>query len=35
MIMMHEHLFYGERVAPYYLGLEMPYRSRNFISQVE
>jgi len=24
MIMMHEHLFYGERVAPYYLGLEMP-----------
>ncbi|TMI70454.1 MAG: amidohydrolase [Bacteroidetes bacterium] len=24
MIMMHEHLFYGERVAPQYLGLEMP-----------
>jgi imidazolonepropionase-like amidohydrolase len=24
MIMMHEHLFYGEYVAPYYLGLEMP-----------
>ena len=25
MIMMHEHLFYGERVAPYYLGLAMPF----------
>lgn len=25
MVMMHEHLFYGERVAPYYLGLEMPF----------
>jgi imidazolonepropionase-like amidohydrolase len=24
MIMMHEHLFYGESVAPHYLGLEMP-----------
>jgi imidazolonepropionase-like amidohydrolase len=24
MIMMHEHLFYGERVAPQYLGIEMP-----------
>ena len=24
MIMMHEHLFYGERVAPQYLGVEMP-----------
>lgn len=24
MIMMHEHLFYGERVSPQYLGLEMP-----------
>ena len=24
MIMMHEHLFYGERVAPFYLGIEMP-----------
>lgn len=25
MVMMHEHLFYGERVAPYYLGLAMPF----------
>lgn len=25
MVMMHEHLFYGERVAPYYFGLEMPF----------
>lgn len=25
MIMMHEHLFYGERVAPQYLGIEMPF----------
>lgn len=24
MIMMHEHLFYGESVAPQYLGIEMP-----------
>lgn len=24
MIMMHEHLFYGENVPPYYLGIEMP-----------
>jgi imidazolonepropionase-like amidohydrolase len=24
MVMMHEHMFYGESVAPYYLGLEMP-----------
>ena len=24
MIMMHEHLFYGERMAPQYLGVEMP-----------
>ena len=24
MIMMHEHLFYGEHVAPQYLGVEMP-----------
>src|SRR4030095_14818523 len=24
MIMMHEHLFYGENVSPYYLGIEMP-----------
>jgi imidazolonepropionase-like amidohydrolase len=24
MIMMHEHMFYGERVSPQYLGLEMP-----------
>jgi imidazolonepropionase-like amidohydrolase len=24
MIMMHEHLFYGESLPPYYLGLEMP-----------
>src|SRR5437762_1509946 len=24
MVMMHEHLFYGESVAPQYLGLEMP-----------
>lgn len=24
MVMMHEHLFYGERVAPQYLGIEMP-----------
>ncbi|HMG67026.1 MAG TPA: amidohydrolase family protein [Chitinophagaceae bacterium] len=24
MVMMHEHLFYGESVGPYYLGLEMP-----------
>ena len=24
MIMMHEHMFYGEFVPPYYLGLEMP-----------
>ena len=24
MIMMHEHLFYGESMPPYYLGLEMP-----------
>jgi imidazolonepropionase-like amidohydrolase len=24
MIMMHEHLFYGELAAPFYLGLEMP-----------
>ena len=25
MVMMHEHLFYGERVAPYYFGLAMPF----------
>jgi imidazolonepropionase-like amidohydrolase len=25
MIMMHEHMFYGERVSPYYLGIEMPF----------
>ena len=25
MVMMHEHLFYGEYVAPYYLGLAMPF----------
>jgi imidazolonepropionase-like amidohydrolase len=25
MVMMHEHLFYGESVAPYYLGLAMPF----------
>ena len=24
MIMMHEHLFYGESLPPYYLGVEMP-----------
>ncbi len=24
MVMMHEHMFYGEFVPPYYLGLEMP-----------
>ena len=24
MIMMHEHMFYGEQVAPQYLGIEMP-----------
>jgi imidazolonepropionase-like amidohydrolase len=24
MVMMHEHMFYGEFVAPFYLGLEMP-----------
>ena len=24
MIMMHEHLFYGESVSPYYFGIEMP-----------
>ena len=24
MVMMHEHMFYGESVPPYYLGLEMP-----------
>ena len=24
MVMMHEHLFYGERVPPQYLGVEMP-----------
>ena len=24
MIMMHEHLFYGESLPPYYLGIEMP-----------
>ncbi len=25
MIMMHEHMFYGERISPYYLGIEMPF----------
>jgi len=25
MIMMHEHMFYGENVPPYYLGIEMPF----------
>ncbi|MCZ2458330.1 MAG: amidohydrolase family protein [Chitinophagales bacterium] len=25
MVMMHEHLFYGEWVPPYYLGLAMPF----------
>jgi imidazolonepropionase-like amidohydrolase len=25
MIMMHEHMFYGESLPPQYLGLEMPY----------
>jgi hypothetical protein len=24
MVMMHEHLFYGESLPPYYLGVEMP-----------
>ena len=24
MVMMHEHMFYGESLPPYYLGLEMP-----------
>src|SRR5690349_12284937 len=24
MVMMHEHLFYGENVPPYYFGIEMP-----------
>lgn len=25
MVMMHEHMFYGESLPPYYFGLEMPY----------
>ena len=25
MIMMHEHMFYGENVSPYYFGIEMPF----------
>jgi hypothetical protein len=34
MVMMHEHLFYGESLPPYYLGVEMPISFRGFISPV-